>query len=60
VYKRALLFSVLGWGHVNAREFHREAIEALSNRIPWNLKRFISAMCERKKKSFPTSASFPE
>jgi hypothetical protein len=54
VYKRTLLLSVSGRGHVNAREFHREAIEALNERIPWNLKGFISAMY-RKKKSFPTS-----
>jgi len=40
VYKRTLLFSALEWEHVNAREFHREAIEPLNDHIPWNLSKF--------------------
>jgi len=45
-----MVFGVLGWWRVNAREFHREAIETLNDNTPWNLKRFIKRHVRKKKK----------
>lgn len=41
-----------GWGHVNSCEFHREAIKAQNEHIPWN-----SSAPRAREKWFPTSAN---